>query len=136
MRGIDLVLQNGSIGETYNISGNEEHPNLVIVETVCSCIDCAFAESPQLITRFPDSPAPKGLAMSSLIEFVKDRPVHDRRYAIDARKIEQQLGFPPSHSFQDGLGKTVRWILSNEDWWRSVLDESYRDWIELHCAGE
>ena len=62
--------------------------------------------------------------------------MHDRRYAIDASKMEQGLGFSPSHSFEDGLEKTVHWRLSNEDWWRSVLDESYRDWIDQQSAGE
>lgn len=136
VRGIDLVLKNGSSGETYNIGGNEEHPNLFIVETVCSCIDRAFSQDPQLVARFPDAPAAKRLATSSLVEFVKDRPGHDRRYAIDASKMEQELGFSPSHSFEDGLEKTVHWMLSNEDWWRSVLDESYRDWIDQQYAGE
>ena len=76
----------------------------------------------------------QGQATSTLVEFVKDRPGHDRRYAIDATKIEQELGFTPANSFKDGLDKTVRWMLSNESWWQAVLDDSYRDWIDQQYA--
>jgi len=134
VRGIDLVLKKGAVGETYNIGGNEEHPNLAIVDIVCAVIDRVFAEDASLAGRFPAAPSAKGGLSKSLIEFVKDRPGHDRRYAIDAAKIERELGFHPAHSFEDGIEKTVRWMLSNESWWRSILDESYRDWIATQYA--
>jgi len=130
VRGIDLVIKNGVIGETYNIGGNEEHANLDIVNTLCSCIDDVFAGDQELAGRFPNAPAAKGDETSSLIKMVKDRPGHDWRYAIDASRIQNELGFTPSYDFASGLRQTVSWMLENEAWWRAVLDESYRDWIE------
>jgi dTDP-glucose 4,6-dehydratase len=130
VRGIELVIKKGTVGETYNIGGNEEHANLDIVNTLCACIDDVFAEDDQLAGRFPEAPAAAGNATSSLITMVKDRPGHDWRYAIDASRIEHELGFTPAHDFASGLRKTVSWMLENEDWWRSILDDSYRDWIE------
>ena len=130
VRGIELVIKNGVVGETYNIGGNEEHANLDIVNTLCACIDDIFAKDDQLASRFPDAPAANGDETSSLITMVKDRPGHDWRYAIDASRIEQELGFTPAHDFASGLRKTVSWMLENEAWWRAILDDSYRDWIE------
>jgi dTDP-glucose 4,6-dehydratase len=82
------------------------------------------------MSRFPDAPAAIGNATASLITMVKDRPGHDWRYAIDASRIEHDLGFTPEHDFASGLRKTVTWMLENEDWWRAILDDSYRDWID------
>jgi len=130
VRGIDLVIRKGVVGETYNIGGNEEHANLEIVNTLCACIDKVFVTDPELAGRFPNAPAAKGEATSSLITMVKDRPGHDWRYAIDASRIENELGFTPAFDFASGLKNTVSWMLENEAWWRAVLDESYRDWIE------
>jgi len=130
VRGIDLVIKKGAVGETYNIGGNEEHANLDIVSTLCVCIDDVFADSPALAERFPNAPTVEGNTTSSLITMVKDRPGHDWRYAIDASRIETELGFTPSYDFESGLRKTVTWMLENEAWWRAVLDESYRNWID------
>jgi dTDP-glucose 4,6-dehydratase len=130
VRGIELVIKKGTVGETYNIGGNEEHANLDIVNTLCACIDDVFANDDQLMSRFPDAPAAIGNATASLITMVKDRPGHDWRYAIDASRIEHDLGFTPEHDFASGLRKTVTWMLENEDWWRAILDDSYRDWID------
>ena len=130
VRGIDLVIKKGAVGETYNIGGNEEHANLDIVNTLCTCIDTVFADNRDLAERFPNAPAAEGNATSSLITMVKDRPGHDWRYAIDASRIENELGFTPTHDFESGLMKTVTWMLESEAWWRAVLDESYRDWIQ------
>ena len=121
VRGIDLVIRNGVVGETYNIGGNEEHANLDIVQTLCACIDEAFADEDALAARFPDAPAATGGASSSLISMVKDRPGHDWRYAIDASRIEKELGFVPAHDFAAGLRKTLAWMLENESWWRAIL---------------
>ena len=130
IRGIDLVIKKGAVGETYNIGGNEEDANLDIVNTLCSCIDDVFAGNRELAERFPNAPAAEGHATSSLITMVKDRPGHDWRYAIDASRIENELNFTPAHDFASGLSKTVTWMLESEAWWRAVLDESYRNWIQ------
>ena len=130
VRGIDLVIKKGTVGETYNIGGNEEHANLDIVNTLCSSIDHVFADSSGLSERFPNAPAAGGKATSSLITMVKDRPGHDWRYAIDASRIKNELDFTPAYDFASGLRTTVTWMLENEAWWRAILDDSYRSWIE------
>ena len=95
IRGIELVMNKGVVGETYNIGGNEEHANMEIVNTLCSCIDKVFAEDGSLAKRYPNAPAAEGGATSSLITMVKDRPGHDWRYAIDFSKAEKELGWKP-----------------------------------------
>lgn len=127
VRGIDAVLKCGKVGETYNIGGNEEHSNLEIVNTLCRSIDRLFSENTDLCARFPDAPAAQGLETESLISMVRDRPGHDWRYAIDASRIESELGFAPKHSFGSGVVATLEWMLANEAWWRSILDKSYLD---------
>ena len=81
--------------------------------------------------RFPDAPAARGGRSEELIAYVKDRPGHDRRYAIDATFSRQELGYDPLESFESGIRKTLAWYLDNEAWWRGVMDGSYRDWIDL-----
>lgn len=118
---IAAVLHGGIPGETYNIGGGNEKPNLEIVETICELVD-------ELSPR-------RGAARRELITFVKDRPGHDRRYAIDARKIERELGWKPRETFESGLRKTVRWYLENDAWVRDVTSGSYRNWIATHYSG-
>lgn len=130
--GIELVIRKGRTGETYNIGGNAECDNLTLVNALCAVADGLFAASPELKKRFPDSPPAQGKAASSLITFVKDRPGHDRRYAIDCGKSTNELGFRPTVSIEEGLRSTFDWYLANEPWWRGVMDGSYRDWIEQH----
>ncbi len=120
-RGIELVLEGGAIGDTYNIGGNNEWANIDIVELLCSRIDARFAERAELAGRFPDAPAAAGAESSTLIEFVTDRAGHDRRYAIDAGKISAELGYRPQHSFESGIEVTIDWYLDNEAWWRPLL---------------
>ena len=129
-RGIELVLQGGRIGDTYNIGGGEELPNIQVIDTICGAVDEAFASDPSLAQRFPQAPAARGEASASLKAYVTDRLGHDRRYAIDERKLAGELGYAPARSFAQGLADTVAWYLSNEDWWRAVMDGSYRDWID------
>jgi dTDP-glucose 4,6-dehydratase len=131
-RGIDRVIDKGRLGETYNIGGNNECANIDIVNEICARIDKAFADKPALAAAFPDAPAAKGKETSSLIRFVKDRPGHDWRYAIDAGKSRRELGYEPVESFDTGLGKTLDWMLGNELWWRAIMNGSYRDWIETN----
>ena len=133
-RGIELVLEGGRPGETYNVGGKAEWDNLSLVRTLCGVVDEHFAGDAKLGQRFPGSPCAVSTPSSALIQFVKDRPGHDRRYAIDAAKIERELGFAPSVSLEEGLRKTVTWYLDNESWWRDVASGSYRDWIAQHYA--
>ena len=112
---IRTVLAGGRTGETYNVGGWNEMPNLSIVKTICGLLD----------EMRPD-PAGK---YERLLTFVKDRPGHDRRYAIDARKIERELGWRPAETFETGIRKTVRWYLDHQDWVANVQSGAYRDWV-------
>ncbi|BAZ32039.1 dTDP-glucose 4,6-dehydratase [Cylindrospermum sp. NIES-4074] len=112
---LDVVINHGNPGETYNIGGNNEVENIQIVQTLCQMID-------ELVPDLPVSPAEK------LITFVKDRPGHDWRYAINANKIKTQLGWTPSVTITEGLRLTVEWYLNHRDWWESLLSEAYYDY--------
>jgi dTDP-glucose 4,6-dehydratase len=125
-RGIELVILRGRVGETYNIGGGNERTNIDIVQQLCALLDARFAADAGLASRFPACPAARGEKVGSLIRFVADRPGHDWRYAIDATKIERELGFRASDTFATGIEKTLDWYLQHESWWRSVLDGSYR----------
>ena len=105
-----------------------------MVATVCDLIDRAFAAQPQLASRYPRSAPAQGRAARSLIQHVRDRPGHDRRYAVDAQKIHARLGFSPATSLAQGLAATVRWYLENEAWWRDVLSGEYRQWYARQYA--
>jgi dTDP-glucose 4,6-dehydratase len=131
-RAIDRVLEAGRPGETYNVGGRSERRNLDVVRLLCRLVDQAFAAEAALGHRFPHAPAAAGRPTESLIAFVRDRPGHDRRYAIDTTKIERELGFASSETFESGLARTLRWYLSHEAWWREVMDGSYREWTRRH----
>jgi len=128
-RAMELVITRGVVGETYNVGGRTERNNLELVRMLCRLIDEAFAADRELAPRFPNAPAAAGRPSESLIAFVKDRPGHDRRYAIDSRKIERELGFEPAESLESGLRRTLGWYLRHEAWWRAVMDGSYRTWV-------
>ncbi len=131
-RGIERILERGRPGEVYNIGGGAESENLRLVETLCAVADRAFAADAHLAGRFPDAPAARAEKSASLIRFVKDRPGHDRRYAIDCSKAERELGYRAEVTLARGLAETFAWYLANEWWWRSVMDGSYQRWIETH----
>ena len=113
---IRRVLEAGQLGETYNVGGWNEKPNIEIVNTVCALLD-------EL------RPRTDGQSYASQITYVQDRPGHDRRYAIDARKIERELGWKPAETFDTGIRKTVAWYLDNADWVANVQTGAYRDWV-------
>ena len=125
-RAIEAVLARGRVGEVYNVGGRNEWTNIDIVRLVCTLVDERLSADSALRARYPASPASRGMTAHDLITFVTDRPGHDRRYAIDSRKIESELGFMPTYSFEQGIRETVDWFLANEAWWRGVMDGSYR----------
>lgn len=115
---VRAVLSKGRLGETYNIGGCNEKPNLEVVRTICELLD----------EMCPNDPI---VPHSTLIQFVKDRPGHDRRYAVDASKIVRELGWRPNESFETGIRKTIRWYLDHEGWVEEVSSGAYRDWIAM-----
>ena len=120
-RGIEACLEKGIPGETYNIGGGAELPNLEVIAAICREVDLAFEEVDGLADRYPDAPAAKGQKSESLKAFVTDRAGHDRRYAIDETKARGELGYAATRSFDEGLRQTLRWYLDNEEWWRPLL---------------
>ncbi len=119
---IRRVLEAGALGEVYNVGGWNEKPNLEIVNRVCALLD-------EL------RPRDDGKPYAEQITYVTDRPGHDRRYAIDARKLERELGWKPAETFETGIRKTVAWYLDNQEWVQNVQSGSYRDWVEKNYAG-
>lgn len=113
VRALVAVFERGRPGESYMIGGNSERTNLAVVEQLCRTLDA-------------ERPRADGQSYASQISFVADRPGHDFRYAIDATKLRSELGWAPRESFESGIAKTVRWYLDNEDWWRAILNGSYR----------
>lgn len=120
---IRRVLDAGRPGDTYNIGGWNEKPNIDVVRTLCRMLDTL-------------RPRADGSSYASQIQHVSDRPGHDRRYAIDARKLERELGWKPAETFDTGIRKTVEWYLANPDWVNNVTSGAYRDWVELHYGSQ
>jgi dTDP-glucose 4,6-dehydratase len=127
---IDQIIHADDVGCTFNVGGRAEHENVHIIGQLCALIDARFADDATLSRRFPDCPAGQGRSCRDLITHVRDRPGHDRRYAIDPTLIATRLGFEPRETLRTGLARTVDWYLQNEPWWRGVMDGSYRRWIE------
>ncbi|HFQ5315985.1 TPA: dTDP-glucose 4,6-dehydratase [Vibrio vulnificus] len=113
-RALYKVVTEGVVGETYNIGGHNEKANIEVVKTICSLLEELVPNKPQGVAQYLE-----------LITYVKDRPGHDVRYAIDASKIERELGWKPQETFESGIRKTVEWYLNNQEWWSRVLDGSY-----------
>ena len=126
---IALALLRGKNGEIYNIGGGSETTNVQIVRTLCALVDECLAASLDLRQAFPTSPAVSGKTAVTLITHVKDRPGHDRRYAIDYRKAQRDLGYAPSRDLKRGLGETLQWYLLNRSWWEPLLGRDYAAWI-------
>lgn len=125
---IRCVLEKGQLGEVYNVGGWNEKANLDIVHTVCDLLDELRPLVQSSILN------PQSSSYRSLITYVTDRPGHDRRYAIDARKIERELGWKPAETFDTGIRKTVEWYLDNQGWVKNVLSGDYRQWVEKNYA--
>jgi len=119
---IRRVLADGQLGETYNVGGWNEKANLDVVHTLCALLD-------EL------SPRADGQPYKNQITFVKDRPGHDQRYAIDASRLERELGWKPAETFETGIRKTVQWYLQNQDWVANITSGAYRDWVDTQYAG-
>ncbi|MDF4995506.1 GDP-mannose 4,6-dehydratase, partial [Vibrio parahaemolyticus] len=122
-RALYKVVTEGEIGETYNIGGHNEKANIEVVKTICALLEELRPDKPTGVESY-----------ESLITYVKDRPGHDVRYAIDATKIAQELNWTPEETFESGIRKTVEWYLNNPQWWQRVLDGSYS--LERLGAGE
>ena len=110
---IQSVIENGQLGDTYNIGGNNEITNIEIVETICNILD-------------QEIPSDSGQSYKELITFVHDRPVHDFRYAIDATKIKKKCGWAPKENFESGIKKTIQWYIGNQTWWKNIQEKKYR----------
>ena len=119
---IRRVLEAGKVGEVYNVGGWNEKNNLEVVHTLCDLLDSL-------------KPREQGGSYRDQITFVKDRPGHDRRYAIDARKLERELNWKPAETFETGLRKTVEWYLANQDWVADVTSGAYREWVDVNYSG-
>lgn len=113
---IRCVLEGGKLGETYNVGGWNEKANLDVVNTLCDILD-------------QEQPRADGRSYREQLTFVKDRPGHDRRYAIDASKLERELGWKPAETFETGIRKTVRWYLNNQEWVSNITSGNYREWV-------
>jgi dTDP-glucose 4,6-dehydratase len=126
---IELALTRGRPGEVYNVGGNSETTNLHLVQTLCDLVDRRFGERAALRDAFPAAPAANGRRAADLITHVRDRPGHDRRYAIDFRKAATALGYAPARDLAAGLGATLDWYLDNTAWWQPLLGRDYAAWL-------
>jgi dTDP-glucose 4,6-dehydratase len=133
-RAIDHILRASPADETWNVGGGSSEPNIKVVETVCDLVDDEFRQRPELKTRYPRSAPAQGRPPRSLMQHVRDRPGHDRRYAVDGGKIAR-LGFTPTSALRAGLAETVHWYLENESWWRAIVSGEYRSWYARQYAG-
>jgi dTDP-glucose 4,6-dehydratase len=129
---IELAITRGKAGEVYNVGGNSETTNIEIVRMLCALVDEYFGNDRELRAAFPESPPAKGGRASDLITHVRDRPGHDRRYAIDYRKARRALGYAPARDLASGLRATLEWYLANTRWWQVLLGRDYAAWVEAN----
>jgi len=119
--GIRLVMKDGLVGETYNIGGSIERTNIQVVELICKLLDDL-------------KPRQDKNSYAKQISFVKDRPGHDRRYAIDSSKIQKELGWQPKHTFESGMAKTIKWYLNHDEWIGNIISGDYKKWVDKHYS--
>ncbi len=129
---IGLALSRGKAGQVYNIGGNGETTNINIVHSLCDLIDARLSAHPDYKNAFAAAPTYNGKRARDLITHVRDRPGHDRRYAIDYGKAARELGYQPSRKLQDGLASTVDWYLTHTPWWRALLGRDYDAWLRAN----
>jgi dTDP-glucose 4,6-dehydratase len=127
---IAAVLTEGRAGEVYNIGGNSETTNIEIVRTLCALVDEHLAAHADARRAFPAAPAANGRQSVDLITHVRDRPGHDRRYAIDYAKAAQELGYAPARNLEQGLRATLQWYLDNTGWWQALMGRDYSAWLK------
>ena len=133
-RAIDAILEASPPGETWNVGGSSGDTNLKLVQALCELVDTAFAADPKLAVRFAQCAPAHGRRSRELIQHVRDRPGHDRRYCVDSSKLRARLGFAAATSLGEGLAATLQWYLANENWWRPVLSGEYRSWYTRQYA--
>lgn len=129
-KAIALVLKEGRGGQTYNVGGRNEKKNIDIVRLICALVDERARKDESVRAEFPFEGS-----RASLIHFVKDRPGHDKRYAIDCSKMEKELGWTPGHEFEEGIRKTVDWYIDNRQWWERIISGEYTDYYSLQYGG-
>jgi dTDP-glucose 4,6-dehydratase len=126
---ISQALKKGKPGNVYNIGGNSETTNIDVVRSVCGLVDARLSDQPEMQTKFPQAPTFGGKSAIDLITYVRDRPGHDRRYAIDFAKAARDLDYSPSVSLNNGLAKTVDWYLQHVSWWQALMGRNYAEWL-------
>jgi dTDP-glucose 4,6-dehydratase len=131
---ISLALARGEPGEVYNIGGNSETANIKIVRALCALVDEHLPQHPEMLKRFPGTPIASDKHSAELISFVRDRPGHDRRYAIDYTRAAKVLGYAPARDLAAGLRATLEWYLAHQTWWRALLGKDYADWLARNYA--
>jgi dTDP-glucose 4,6-dehydratase len=131
---IALALERGKAGAVYNIGGNSEIANIEIVRTLCALVDGYLADRSDLRQAFPASPAVSGNRAADLIAHVRDRPGHDRRYAIDYRKARRELEYAPARDLNQGLRLTLEWYIGNTGWWQALMGRDYTDWVQKNYS--
>jgi dTDP-glucose 4,6-dehydratase len=131
---IGLALTRGRPGEVYNIGGNSETTNIEIVRTLCDLVDAYLAKRSDLRQAFPASPAVSGKRAADLITHVRDRPGHDRRYAIDYGKAARELSYAPARNLTQGLGATLEWYIAHTGWWQALMGRDYAAWVQKNYS--
>jgi dTDP-glucose 4,6-dehydratase len=131
---IGLALKRGRSGEVYNVGGNSETANIEIVRTLCDLTDAYLAKRPDLREAFPASPAARGERAADLIAHVRDRPGHDRRYAINYSKAQREFQYAPSRDLTQGLRSTLEWYIAHTDWWRALMGRDYASWVQKNYS--
>lgn len=129
-RALQVVFEQGKLGDTYCIGGHNEKTNLEVVHTLCDLMDARFSADPSLAQAHPNCPSAKGELARSLISYVADRPGHDHRYAIDASKLAHELGWKPAETFETGIANTIDWYLTHQDWVQKVQSGDYQQWLD------
>jgi dTDP-glucose 4,6-dehydratase len=127
---IELALTRGKAGEVYNIGGNSETTNIEIVRTLCALVDACMSERSDLRAEFPASPAVQGGYAADLITHVRDRPGHDRRYAINYGKAQQEFQYGPARDLTQGLRSTLEWYIANKSWWQALMGRDFSAWVQ------